>query len=126
MSSEAVIAILATEGGRCGPLDGPFTLSVAAAEAPAQLIDAVIGFARHVAGGMSFYNNKTGFADSSLFKSFAAECFAELDDEAPEAAALLRNLTVDCRALPAELDNDKMWQLHRAILATLPGVRFLD
>jgi hypothetical protein len=122
----ATIYITATEGGRFGPLDGPFTLHAEPENRSQPIADTLIIFARHVAGGMSFYNNKTGFADSSLFKSFAAECFAELESDEPESAAVLSNLTIDCRALPEALRDDKMWQLHRAILATLPGAAFLE
>lgn len=109
-----------------GPLDGPFALAAEPSDAQDEIIAVAIGFARQVAGGISFYNNKTGFADSSLFKSFAAECFAELEMEEPQSAALLRDLVIDCRALGEAIGKDRIWQLHRAILATPPGVRFLD
>ncbi len=120
----ATISIRATEGGRFGPLDGPFTLVAEPDDPQNPIVETVVGFARHVASGISFYNNKTGFADSSLFKSFAAECFAELASDDPQSAALLSDLVVDCRAVQDHIRDDKIWQLHRAILATLPGVRF--
>ena len=120
----ATIYVRPTEGHRFGPLDGPFTLLAAPGDLPVDTI--AIGFARHVSGGISFYNNKSGFADSSLFKSFASECFAELASDDPPSAALLTDLVVDCQSLDATLREDKIWQLHRAILATLPGVRFLE
>ena len=120
----ATIFVRPTEGGRFGPLDGPFTILAEPDDLPIDAI--VIVFARHVSGGMSFYNSKGGFAESSLFKSFAAECFAELESDDPSSAALLTDLVVDCRSLDAAIREDKIWQLHRAILATLPGVRFLD
>lgn len=114
-----------TEGGRFGPLDGPFTLVAESAEGDA-LVETVIAFARHVGSGISFYNNKTGFADSSLFKSFAGECFVELADEDPGSAARLVDLTIDCSGVTEEIHADKSWQLYRAILATLPGVAFQE
>ncbi len=119
----ATIFVQPTEGGRFGPLDGPFTI-LCDPEA-ASVVASVIVFARTVSRGISFYNNKGGFADSSLFKSFANECFAELESDDPPSAALLTNLVVDCRDLDAAIHQDKIWQLHRAILATLPGVQFL-
>jgi hypothetical protein len=122
----AGIVISATQGQSFGPLDGPFTLHAAPDAAQTPLVEAVIFFSRHVAAGISFYNNQTGFADSSLFKSFAGECYAELECEDPASAVLLRDLTVDCRDLNETIRTDKSWQLHRAILATLPGVRFLE
>ena len=118
------IFVRPTEGGRFGPLDGPFTILAEPEDAPVAAI--VIAFARHVSGGISFYNNKGGFADSSLFKSFASECFVELESDDPPSASLLSNLVVDCRDLDAAIHKDKIWQLHRAILATLPGVCFLE
>lgn len=120
----ARISVCPTEGKKFGPLDGPFTLFGEADDPEIDMI--VIAFARQVSGGMSFYNNQAGFAESSLFKSFAVECFEELKSDDPQSAALLTDLTVDCRSLDDEIHADKIWQLHRAILATLPGVRFLD
>jgi len=120
----AVIVIRPTAGGSFGPLDGPFTLVAEPEDATLEAI--VISFARQVSSGMSFYNNQAGFAESSLFKSYAAECFAELEDDDPASAARLGSLTLDCRSLDEKIRANKMWQLHRAILATLPDVRFLD
>jgi hypothetical protein len=31
-----------------------------------------------------------------------------------------------CEGLPPTVADDPMWRLHRAILATLPGVRFVE
>jgi hypothetical protein len=127
------------DGGR-GPLGGPFTIERAAAESvsaryagiqdasvDAQAVVAtVVEFGRWISQGMTYYQNKGGIEDSSLFKSFAAECFEELVRDSPEAAALLTGLTVICEGLPASLREDPMWLLHRAILASLPGVRFVE
>lgn len=121
-----MISIRAMAGGRFGPLDGPFAILAEPDDQQNPIVETVIFFARHVAAGISFYKNKGGFADSSLFKSFAAECFAELESDDPQSAALLSDLIVDCRTLKDDIRDDKIWQLHRAILATLPGVRFLE
>ncbi len=75
---------------------------------------------------MSAYGNKGGTEASSLFKSFATECFNELASEHPEAAAHLTGLVVICNELPASLRHDYAWRLHRAVLATLPGVSFIE
>ncbi len=120
------IVIRPTEGGRFGPLDGPFSLFAEPTEETIPVIETLIVFARHVGSGISFYNNKTGFADSSLFKSFAAECFAELESDDPQSANLLSGLTIDCREIDDAIRADKSWQLHKAILATLPGIRFCE
>jgi hypothetical protein len=86
----------------------------------------VVQFGRWISRGMSYYQNKGGIEDSSLFKSFAAECFEELTRDAPEAALQLTGLAVICSGLPAAVTNDPIWRLHRALLATLPGVRFVE
>lgn len=121
----ATIKIRALEDGGSGPLLGPFTIE--AGEGHGGLVAAsVVSFNRWVAGGMTFYQSKGGIENSSLFKSYAMECFEELASEDPEAAARLTDLVVVCSGLPASLQADLMWQLHRAILASLPGVRFIE
>jgi hypothetical protein len=54
------------------------------------------------------------------------ECFEELSHDDPQAAEGLTGLVVNCFDLPARLREDPMWRLHRAILATLPGVTFME
>jgi hypothetical protein len=122
------------DGGH-GPLGGPFIIESATAEkqdagaedAHAQAVVAtVVEFGRWISQGMTYYQNKGGIEDSSLFKSFTAECFEELVRDSPDTAALLTGLTVICDGLPASLREDPMWLLHRAVLASLPGVRFVE
>ncbi|WP_036257526.1 hypothetical protein [Methylocapsa aurea] len=121
--------VLATETGKIGPLDGPFTLSAneggGAGRDDADLLNIVVGFVRMVAAGVSSYN-KTAIEDSSNLKSYAGECFDELKSEEPEAAARLENLTFDCRRLPPIVKGHPIWKLDRAILRTLPGAAFVD
>jgi hypothetical protein len=138
--------------GGLGPLGGPFTIESAEegesadTDPPAALPDAgdpqeaaqqdsgpqdnvaatVVQFGRWISRSMTYYQNKGGVEDSSQFKSFAAECFEELARDDPETATQLTGLTVICRGLPAAVSDDPMWRLHRAILATLPGVRFAE
>jgi hypothetical protein len=83
-----------------------------------EVVATVVAFGRWISQGMTYYQNKGGFEDSSLFKSFTAECFEELTRDSPESAAHLTGLTVICSGLPDGL--------HRAILASLPGVRFVE
>jgi hypothetical protein len=128
--------------GDRGPLGGPFivesvTVESAAVESaaagdspdrgesPEEVVATVVDFGRWISRGMTYYDNKGGFEDSSLFKSFTAECFEELSRDNPEAAACLTGLTVICSDLPESLRDDPTWLLHRAILASLPGVRFV-
>jgi hypothetical protein len=120
------IRISALLDGGLGPLGGPFTVESADADPESPAVAAVVQFGRWISGGMSYYQNKGGIEDSSLFKSFAAECFEELARDAPEEAAHLAGLTVICSGLPATVADDPLWRLHRAILATLPGVRFVE
>jgi hypothetical protein len=145
------VRICPLPGGVLGPLGGSFTIESVNAESagadpetsgpqaagpePAVHRDAspiddvaatVVQFGRWISRGMSYYQNKGGIEDSSLFKSFAAECFEELTRDAPEAATQLTGLTVICSGLPIAVTDDPMWRLHRAILATLPGVRFVE
>ena len=120
------IKITALPDGGLGPLGGPFTVESAGADPDGAAAAIVVEFGRWISHGMSYYQNKGGIEDSSLFKSFAAECFEELARDAPEEAARLTDLTVVCSGLPAAVTGDPMWRLHRAILATLPGVRFVE
>jgi hypothetical protein len=118
------------DGGR-GPFGGPFTVESDAADgagddAQGAVVATVVEFGRWISRGMTYYQNKGGIADSSLFKSFTAECFEELARDSPEAAACLTGLTVVCSDLPERLRDDPVWLLHRAILASLPGVRFVE
>ena len=118
------------DGGR-GPLGGAFTVESAAVEGPAaghspSVVATVVAFGCWISQGMTYYQNKGGIADSSLFKSFTAECFEELTRDSSEAAAHLTGLTVICSDLPESVSRDPMWLLHRAILASLPGVRFVE
>jgi hypothetical protein len=117
-------------GGR-GPLGGAFTVESAATEGAeadpeGAAVATVVAFGHWISQGMTYYQNKGGIEDSSLFKSFAAECFEELTRDSPEAAEHLTGLTVICSDLPAGLRQDPMWLLQRAILASLPGVRFVE
>ena len=121
----ATIKICATENGGSGPLLGPFTIE-AGEDGDGLAASSVVSFNRWVAGGMTFYQSKGGIENSSLFKSYAMECFEELASEDPAAAARLTDLVVACGGLPASVEADLMWQLHRAILASLPGVRFVE
>jgi hypothetical protein len=125
------IKICPLPDGSLGPLGGPFTIERAGSgsaevDSQADVITTVLQFGRWIARGMTYYQNKGGIEDSSLFKSFAAECFEELTRDAPEAAAHLTDLTVICSGLPAAVAEDAVWRLHHAILATLPGVRFVE
>jgi hypothetical protein len=150
------VRICPLPGGNLGPLGGSFTVenvNTESAEADPRVVSSeasgpeadhreaagprdaspiddvaatVVQFGRWISRGMSYYQNKGGIEDSSLFKSFAAECFEELTRDAPEAAVQLTGLTVICNELPAAITDDPMWRLQRSILATLPGVRFVE
>lgn len=112
--------------GGLGPLGGSFTIESIDGDPDGAVIATIVQFARWISRGMSYYQNKGGIEDSSLFKSFTAECFEELIRDAPEAAAHLTGLTIICTALPAAVADDPVWRLHRAVLARLPGVRFVE
>lgn len=120
------IRVRPTVDGRIGPLDGPFTIESDEADPQGQTVAVVVQFARWVRRGLSSYNNKGGLEDSSLFKSFVGECYAELAIDNPDAAASLTNLVVNCADMPEPLKGDRMWRLHRAIFASLPGSQILD
>ena len=122
----AAIRIRALPEGSMGPLWGAFTVESAEEDADGAVASSVVAFGRWVIGGMSAYRSKGGVEESSLFKSYTMECFDELRSETPEMAARLTGLVVLCGELPAELDADAMWRLSRAILATLPDVRFIE
>lgn len=124
------LLVLATENAQAGPLHGPFTFGLEAADfgfdiSEAQFLAIVIGFVRTVAAGVSCYN-KQAMEESSNLKSYAVECFEDLKAEAPESAAHLENLTVDCSRLPKTVRGHPIWKLDRAILRTLPGAAFID
>jgi len=125
------LLVLATAGGKAGPLDGPFTLSVEPSgagprdPADAELVKLVVGYVRAVAAGVSSYN-KNAPEDSSNLNSYAGECFEELKAEAPDAAARLENLVIDCSGLPQAVKDQPIWKLDRAILGALPGLAFID
>ena len=130
------IKICPLPDGGLGPLGGPFAFENVADDLQASgaqgtgpgddVVATIVQFSRWISRGMSYYQNKGGIEESSLFKSFTAECFEELARDSPEAAAVLTGLTVICSDLPESLREDPMWQLHRAILASLPGVRFVE
>jgi len=122
----ATIRICAIEDGGVGPLLGPFTIESGEGDAHAPIAASVVRFNRWVAGGMTFYESKGGIENSSLFKSYTMECFEELAQDDPEVAASLTGLVVFCAGLPASVHADAMWRLHRAILASLPGVSFVE
>lgn len=90
-----------------------------------EILEIVVNFIRTVAAGVSRYNGKA-LEESSNLNSYAGECFEELTAEAPEAAARLENLTVDCSRLSETLKDHPIWRLDRAILRSLPGVDFID
>jgi hypothetical protein len=87
--------------GGLGPLGGPFTVESADADPQGAVAATVVQFGRWISRGMSYYQNKGGIEDSSLFKSFTAECFEELSRDDPDSAACLTDLTVICSGSPA-------------------------
>jgi hypothetical protein len=125
------IRVLPTQNGKFGPLNGPFTLSIT--EPPnghkgpteAEILADLISLIRTIVAGVSSYN-KNGMEASSNFTSYAGECLAEFEAEAPEAASRLENLTIDCTGLPDIVRLHPIWKLDRAILAMLPGVSLLE
>ncbi len=120
----AAIKICAIADGAAGPLLGPFTIESSDPDTREPVVANLLRFNRWVANGMTFYGSKGGVENSSLFKSYAIECFEELAQDEPATAASLTDLVIICSGLPSSLDTDPFWQLHRAILATLPGVQF--
>lgn len=126
-----IIRVLPTQNGKFGPLNGPFTLSIADSPkgqedpAEAEILSDIIGLIRMIVAGVSSYN-KNGMETSSNFTSYAGECLAEFEGEYPGAAARLQNLTIDCTGLPEDVRLHPIWKLDRAILAMLPGVSILE
>ncbi|WP_148210584.1 hypothetical protein [Beijerinckia indica] len=116
-----VLTILPSPENKAGPLDGPFVLTTP--DDDAELIAIVIAFVRLVIRGVSSYN-KQGMEESSNLKSYAMECYEELQDESPEAAERLIDLMVDCSGMPDALKTHPIWRLDRAILRVLPGIVF--
>lgn len=125
------VFVLPTESGCLGPLGGPFTLVMEMDAnsvdpgAEAEILGTVVAFVRHVSRGVSCYNSN-GFENSSNLNSYAAECLADLQSEAPEVASRLQSLVIDCSRLPAAARSQSIWKLDRAILRTLPGVSFIE
>jgi hypothetical protein len=119
------VFVVESKEGRLGPLNGPFTFETGQNSADRGLIEVLIGFVSQVASGVSIYN-KNDMENSSNLNSYALECFDELKTEAPEAAARIENLCLDCSALPASVKDHPIWRLDRAILRTLPGIEMLD
>lgn len=120
------IKIRAIGDGGLGLLGGPFAIESCEEDQQSLVVSTVVHFNRWVSDGVSHYRSKGGVEQSSLFKSFTRECFEELTQDNPEAAAALTDLMVICSELPAGLRDDRIWLLHRAILATLPGVSFVE
>jgi hypothetical protein len=119
----ARISVIPTQDGKFGPLNGPFILVDDGASSAA--IDALVHFVRIVSNGVSIYN-KNEMEVSSLLKSYALECFEELQSDEPDLAIMLENLRVDCSALPEPLKQHPIWKMDRAILRALPGIEFVD
>jgi len=117
----ARLIIVETEGGQLGPWNGPFTIE---AEDP-DLAHAVSAYVMMVVNGVSSYN-KNEWEQSSLLRSYAVECFEEIRDDHPETGALLENIEVDVRRMPGALRSHPIWKLDRAILACLPGIKFIE
>ncbi len=104
-----------------GPWNGPFSLE----DFHSDLAQVVSGYVMKVVAGMSSYNKKA-WEESSLLRSYAVECFEEIREETPEAAALLENLEIDLTGLPDTLRDHPIWKLDRAILGCLPGISFVE
>jgi hypothetical protein len=117
----ARLIIIETENGMLGPWNGPFTIE---AENPdfAQLVTIYVMTA---VNGVSSYNKKA-WEESSLLRSYAVECFEEIKSDHPDAGALLENMEVDLSRMPLALREHATWKLHRAILACLPGIYFIE
>lgn len=125
------IVVFPTDNGTLGPLDGPFTLAIESGDSRGshhiedEVLATIFAFVRHVARGVSCYNNNE-FENSSNLKSYAAECISEMQSEAPEVAAKVEALIIDYSRLPAATKAHPIWKLDRAILGALPGVTFLE
>jgi hypothetical protein len=131
MTGHRRILVVPTENGKPGPLDGPFRFEIAPDEAmplqgtDANILETLVAFVRHVARGVSCYNNNE-FENSSNLKSYSAECMSDLQSDEPEMAMRLQSLIIDCSRLPVETRAHPIWKLDRAILSALPGVGFID
>ncbi len=88
----AAIRIRTLPDGEIGPFGGPFAVEWCGGDP--KTVASVVQFVQWVAGGMSWYGNKGGLEDSSLFKSYTAECFEELARDLPEVASHLTGLVV--------------------------------
>jgi hypothetical protein len=115
------IIIVDIAPGTLGPWNGPFSLE----DPQSELAQVVSGYVMKVVAGVSSYNKKA-WEESSLLRSYAVECFEEIREETPEAAALLENLQVDLTGLSTHLREHAIWTLSRAILGCLPGICFIE
>ncbi len=117
----ARLGIVDIPNGTLGPWNGPFTIEAEDGDF-AQVVSAYV---MTVVNGVSSYNKKA-WEESSLLRSYAVECFEEIKSDHPDACALLENIEIDLSHMPAALRDHAMWKLHRAILACLPGIRFIE
>jgi hypothetical protein len=117
----ARLIIVETPNGTLGPWNGPFTIEADDPDLP----HVASAYVMKVVGGVSSYNKKA-WEESSLLRSYAVECFEEIREDNVEAGALLENIEVDVSRMPPALREHAMWKLHRAILACLPGIKFID
>ena len=78
-----------------------------------------------VVNGVSSYNKKSWekFSSAALLRG---RMFRKIQSDHPDAGALLENIEIDLSHMPAALREHAMWKLHRAILACLPGMRFIE
>ncbi len=104
-----------------GPWNGPYSIEADHPDLP----QVASFYVMTVVNGVSSYN-KQAWEQSSLLRSYAAECFEELSGDNPDAGALLENMEVDLSRMPKLLHDHAMWKLHRAILSCLPGVSFVE
>jgi hypothetical protein len=131
MTGRGRLVVLPVDNGIVGPLDGPFTLTIESEDcaalqgAEAEALATIVAFVRHVARGVSCYNGNE-FESSSNLTSYASECMSDLRSDAPEAAARLESLVVDCSGLTPATKMHPIWKLDRAILRALPGVTFIE
>jgi hypothetical protein len=117
----ARLIIIDIPNGMLGPWNGPFTIEAEDGD----FAQAVSAYVMTVVNGVSSYNKKS-WEESSLLRSYAVECFEEIQSDHPDAGALLENIEIDLSHMPAALREHAMWKLHRAILACLPGMRFIE
>jgi len=124
------ILVTALEDGKIGPLLGPFTFALDQSDGndtikDEETLEILASFVARVASGVSAYNKNDMEASSNL-KSYALECFDDLKMEFPGLAALIEGLCIDCSPLPASIKEHPIFRLDRAIMRTLPRVRFID